>query len=196
MIETLCWTTSRLTPAMLTPPVKACLIEASSPNRMNATTMERIVSVVRSLRRFRLLQMSGKNFIGASFHRFVAELSLIEIHGPRRSRRRMGIMGDHDDRLPVFLIQRLEQVEDFVAGFAVEIARRFVTQEQGGIGDDGPGNANALLFTARQRAREMFQTMAKAHHSERSLNVLLALRFVQGCQQQRKFHVPLRGQDR
>ena len=55
-------------------------------------------------------------------------------------------MGDHDDGLAVFLVERLQQAEDFIAGLAVEITRRLIAQEQRGIRHDGAGDARALLF--------------------------------------------------
>src|SRR5438094_5537662 len=63
MMETLCCTIKRVAPAMLTPPVKACLIDDRTANKIKATTIDNNVKIVRTFFRFRLLQISTKNFI-------------------------------------------------------------------------------------------------------------------------------------
>ena len=60
----------------------------------------------------------------------------------------MWIVSDHDDGLAVVLVEGLEQRENFVARLAVEVAGGFVAEQDRGIGDDGAGNADALLLTA------------------------------------------------
>ena len=63
-------------------------------------------------------------------------------------------------------IQGLEQVEDFVAGFAVQIAGRLVAEEERGIGDNSASDADALLFAAgetpRIARREFFERQTEA----------------------------------
>ena len=44
--------------------------------------------------------------------------------------RRVRIVRDHDDGLAVLLVERLQQVEHFVARLAVEVARGLVAQQQ------------------------------------------------------------------
>ena len=75
--------------------------------------------------------------------------------GVRRARRGVRVVRDHDDGLAVLAVERLEQAENFVAGFAVEIAGRFVAEQQRRIGDDGARDADALLLAAGERARIM-----------------------------------------
>jgi hypothetical protein len=60
------------------------------------------------------------------------------------------VVGDHHDGLPVLAVEALQQVEDFVAGLAVEIAGRLVAEQQRGVGDQGPRDADALLLPARK----------------------------------------------
>ena len=72
------------------------------------------------------------------------------------------IVRHHDDRLAVIAVERLQQVEDLVAGFAIEIARRLVAQQQRGIGDDGARDADALLLAARQLTRIMLGAIGEA----------------------------------
>src|SRR5581483_1406735 len=136
------------------PPVSACLMAERKPKRMKATTMESRVRIVRSFFRFRLLQMRWKNFMGAAppagrlFHRFGTELAFVEINRARSPGRGVRIVRDHDDGLALLAVECLEQVEDLVAGFAVEITGRLVAEEECRIGHDAASDADALLFAA------------------------------------------------
>src|ERR1035438_1020280 len=150
---------------MATPPTSACWMDERKPNKTNATTIDSSVSDVRSFFRFKLLQMRWKNFMGKtevvewwsdgvmrrvptshhsntpllqsfSFHRFIAELTLVQIHRPRRARRGVRIVRDHDDGLAVLPVQRLEQIQDFIAGLAGKVAGRLVAQQQRRVGDN------------------------------------------------------------
>src|ERR1700690_2126696 len=57
------------------------------------------------------------------------------------------IVGDQDDR-PAESMEASEEIQDLGARMAVEIAGRFVGQDQGGLGDDGAGDADSLLLPA------------------------------------------------
>src|SRR5437879_5924057 len=83
MRETLCRTTSRLAPAISTPPTRACLMADKNPKRINATRIDNSVSNVRAFLRFRLLQMSGRNFMGGSLDSLVSSGSVSELNHPR-----------------------------------------------------------------------------------------------------------------
>ena len=61
-------------------------------------------------------------------------------------------MRDHDDRLLELAVELLEQVEDLAGGGAVEVAGRLVGDEQVGVGDDRPGDRDALLLAAGELA--------------------------------------------
>src|ERR1041385_307464 len=91
----------------------------------------------------------------------------------------MRIVSDHDDGFAVLFVEGLKQIEDFVTGFAIEIAGRFVAEQQSGIGDDSASDADALLFAPGQRAREMFHPMAEADDAKGRLDVFCAFRFVE-----------------
>ncbi len=56
-------------------------------------------------------------------------------------------MGDHDDGV-AFGVDALELFHDGEGGVGVEIARRFVGEDDFGVGDDGAGDGDALLLTA------------------------------------------------
>src|SRR5262245_30670277 len=48
------------------------------------------------------------------------------------------------------LLQLAHQVEDLLGRTCVEVSGRFIGDNQGRIGDDGPGDADALLLAARK----------------------------------------------
>ena len=58
-------------------------------------------------------------------------------------------------------VQRLQQVEDLVAGLAVEIAGRLVAQQQRRVGDDGARDADALLLAARELPRVVLRAIGR-----------------------------------
>jgi len=62
------------------------------------------------------------------------------------------------------LRQALEQIQDLVACFSIQIARRFVAQQQRGIGHNGPGDAYPLLFAPRELPRVVLGTMTEPDH--------------------------------
>src|SRR6185436_8786262 len=99
-----------------------------------------------------------KNFIIPSLFWLVAELAFVEVHGPGGASRCVRIVGDHNDRLTMLPIERLKQIQDFIAGFAVKVASRFVAKQDCRIGDDRPGDSNPLLFAARQGAWVSFHS--------------------------------------
>ena len=68
---------------------------------------------------------------------------------------RLGIVRHHQDRLVQAALQLDHQVQDFVGRLGVEIAGRLVGDDQRRVGDDGPGDADALLLAAGQLARPM-----------------------------------------
>ena len=58
----------------------------------------------------------------ASFHQH----ALVEVQRPLGALGGVRIVRDHDDRLAVIAVERLQQIEDLVAGLAIEIAGRLV----------------------------------------------------------------------
>ena len=56
-------------------------------------------------------------------------------------------MGDQDDG-DALLVELLEEGHHFEGGAAVEIASRFIGQQQGGPVDQSAGNGHALLLAA------------------------------------------------
>ena len=72
---------------------------------------------------------------------------------------------DHDER-DAAVVEFLKQAHDLDAGARVEIAGRFVGQQQFGRVDQGAGNGNALLLSAGKLVRMM---MPRAVSTERIL---------------------------
>ncbi len=62
------------------------------------------------------------------------------------------VVRDHDDRLLELAVEQLEQVEDLAGRGAVEVAGRLVGDEEIGVGDDRPGDRDALLLAAGELA--------------------------------------------
>ena len=77
------------------------------------------------------------------------EAAFIHVHLARRAFRGQWIVRDHHDRFAVLAIQHLKQIENFLGTVAIEIAGRFVANENSGVGDDRSRNGHALLLTAR-----------------------------------------------
>src|ERR1700694_2240282 len=80
---------------------------------------------------------------------------------------RMRIVRHHDDGLAVLAVERLKQVENSVAGLAIEVAGGLVAQEQRRIGHNRARDADALLLAARELPRIVLRAIGKAHDLER-----------------------------
>jgi hypothetical protein len=85
------------------------------------------------------------------------------------------IVRDHDDRLALLLVQRLQQVEDLVARLAVEVAGRLVAQQKRGIGDDRARDADALFLAARQLARLVLGAVTETDEAQRCADALASI---------------------
>ena len=66
-----------------------------------------------------------------------------------RMRRDIGLVRDEDDGVAPFMKAR-EEAHDFDTRLGIEISRRLVGQQDGGIVDEGPGDRDALPLTARE----------------------------------------------
>ena len=85
------------------------------------------------------------------------------------------IVRDHDDRLAVLAVERLQQVEDLVARLAVEVARGLVAEQQRRVGDDRARDADPLLLAARELARTMPGPVGEPDQLERGGDATVAL---------------------
>ena len=88
----------------------------------------------------------------------------------------------------------MQKAENLVAGFAVEIARRFVAEQQRRVRDYRARDAHSLLLAPGELAGIMFCAVRQAHDAQRRRRVIFPLGFRQVRQEQRQFHVAFRGE--
>jgi hypothetical protein len=65
---------------------------------------------------------------------------------PSRPLRGVRIVRDHDDGFAVITIESLQQIKNLVTGFAIEIARRLVTEKECRIRHNRAGNPDSLFL--------------------------------------------------
>ena len=73
----------------------------------------------------------------------------------------LGVVGDEHDR-PAGGVELVEQGHDVGAGVAVEVAGRLVGEDERGLGDERPGDRDALLLAAGQLGRLVVEAIAHA----------------------------------
>ena len=83
-------------------------------------------------------------------------------------------VGDHDDGR-AFLIQLAKHPHHFLAMRGVEVAGRFVGEDQLGLADQGAGDGDALLLTAGKLCRPVLGAVGDADLVEDPLDPGLAL---------------------
>ena len=83
-----------------------------------------------------------------SINRFGAELALVQIQCPGSPCRCVDIMGHHDYGFTLLFIQCLQQIQDFIPGFTVEVTSWLIAKQQCRVGYDRTGDTCSLLFTA------------------------------------------------
>ena len=83
---------------------------------------------------------------GGSVHLAAVE----QPHDPLGLRRFLLVVRDHHDRRLVLAVQGAEDGHDFVAHLRVEVAGRFVREQDARPADDRPGDGDALLLAARE----------------------------------------------
>ena len=79
----------------------------------------------------------------------------------------VGVVGDHDGGLAL-AVEFGEEVEDPVAGLPIEVAGRFVGEEEVGLVNQGAGDGDALPFAAAEFAGAVFEAFAEAESLEES----------------------------
>ena len=124
--------------------------------------IESSVNVVRNFRRQTFFQIERQEL--HDVHRPPGENALVEMQRAPRAVGGVRIVRDHHDRLAVIAVERLQQVEDLVAGLAIEIAGRLVAEQQRRVGDDRARDADALFLAAGQLARVV---LARARRARR-----------------------------
>ncbi len=82
---------------------------------------------------------------------------------PVAERREVGVVGDDDYRLPELLAKVEEELMNLLFCRGIEVACRFVGQQDGGVIDKRPRDRNALLLSARELGRAMVQPVPEPH---------------------------------
>ena len=169
-----CCVINRSSAAASTPPKNAKRSASSSPNSRNATTIDNSVNTVRSRRRQRFAQSKRQEAEHQAASRVSEPLSRCRMRLARAAAR--GSCVTMTMVLPCFVIERVKQVEDFIARLAVEIAGRLVAQQDARIGDDRARDADALFLAAGQLARLVLRAIGESDQRERRGRALCPLR--------------------
>ena len=91
-------------------------------------------------------------------------------------------------------VQFLEQIHDRFAVARIEVAGRFVRQEDGRLARERARDRDALLLAAGELARQMFRAMRHADALERFVHECFALARAHAAIGQRQFDVLVNGQ--
>src|ERR1035437_4741207 len=79
----------------------------------------------------------------------------------------VGLVGDDDDGNALLAIEPRQRLHDFVRIAGVEVAGRFVGEQQAGRVDQGARDRHPLLLAARELARGVALAVAQAEQLER-----------------------------
>src|SRR5690349_15568565 len=135
---------------------KVAFMPMVRPNRVKATITDRSVRTARVGLRMIAAQTSGTYFMAWPLCRCEGpfdQAALVHLQLAAGMVGGLGVMRDHQDGLLVLAVELLQQAQDFIGRGAVQIAGRFVAEQDGRIGDNGAGNAHALLLAAGHFAR-------------------------------------------
>src|SRR5438093_13573279 len=124
------------------------------------------------------------------------DLAISDVEDAVSDGRNPSVVGDHDDGLLEISVQRLEQIQDFLARLRVEFARGLVREEQGRIVRQGNRDGDPLLLAAAHLVRPMARTVGEADEVEEFLRPSLPGRAVFGGEAHRQLDVFLGGERR
>src|ERR1039458_9026682 len=93
-------------------------------------------------------------------------LPVRQFHHPLRMRRNIRVVRGNDQRGLFFDAEILEQLDDFTTGVRIEIAGRFIGQEQFRLVDERAGDGHALLFAAGKFGRPVLHTVLETNPGE------------------------------
>ena len=80
-----------------------------------------------------------------------------------------GVMGHHDDRPFGLSSHGFENVQKLGPGLLIEVACRFVGEQDGRVVDERPGDRDALALAARELRRPVAEAVAEADAHEELL---------------------------
>ena len=101
--------------------------------------------------------------------------------------RDVGFVRHENDRV-VRVVQVLEKRHDFFTGFRIEIARRFVGQNDGGIVYQSPRDRDALALAAGKLVRLMVQPITEPHLPQHVRGALTARFRIDAGVNERQLH--------
>lgn len=104
----------------------------------------------------------------------------------------MGFVSDQYDGV-AFFVQVLEYLHDLYTRFGVQIAGRFVGEDDRGIVDEGAGDGYALLFSAGYLIGVIVQSMAESDRLQDSFRLFVVVDFFIGVEQRKLYVVYYRG---
>src|SRR5467141_2218235 len=185
MNDTLWCVIIRFSAEAATPAFHAPTIGRIRPNAITAVAIPSIVRIVRSRCRNRFLRTILSSFTLAPS----LQLAFVEVPHDVRSLGGVRIVRHHHDGLLELLVQPLEQREHLFGGLTIEVARRLVRHEDGGVGREGARDGHALLLAARELPRIMVYPVLQADQRERRFDMLAPLGLGERAKQQRQLDV-------
>ena len=90
--------------------------------------------------------------------RFFCDFSVVNGDNAVRLKSNAFVMGDDNERLPVFLVGNLEKVYDLSAVFGVKISCRLIGKHHRGRIHQSPTDGYSLLLTAGKLIRQVVFT--------------------------------------
>ena len=100
-----------------------------------------------------------------------------------------GVVCYQDDGFLEVVVQLGEDIENLFGRVRVQVARRFIGHEQGGVGNNGARNRDALFLTARELPGKVLDTLLQADEAQGGDNMLFSFLRRQLCEQQGQFDV-------
>src|SRR4030095_14839019 len=83
------------------------------------------------------------------------------------ARRELCVVCHDDERHAAVAHEGEEQFDDSLAGFGIEVARRFIGEDDAGIIDDRAGERDALLLATGKFRGKMLETLAESDAPQR-----------------------------
>src|SRR5690349_5968780 len=167
-------------------------------NMNSATAIERTVRTVLRLLRSRFLNIRRVNLAMAP-PRLLRGLQRCGRHAPRRrayeytlvetingvdEALRAGVVRDHDDRLVKLPLELCKEKQDLFRRCGVQVARRFIRDQNRRVGDNGTRDCDALLLTTGKLSRIMFHAVCQTDRLVCGFDVSLPFGFADLRQEQ------------
>lgn len=100
------------------------------------------------------------------------------------------VVADESDREVVFTVQLPEELQNFRAGTAIQVAGGFVGEQQSWLFDQGPRDRNALLLATGQFRRQMVAARREPYLLQCGFHHGSSLVSRDVLEQQRQLHIP------